>query len=585
MQYSRMRVSCQLTHFFLFSSVLYFHSHKRLVLYKHTDFIATSNALSYDKFFPNTNSEDWLYSDRIANVKDPLLHPKTVHDLISYNDPQQFAPLEITMCSKRSNFVGGRTNSNAIGDNFGLKDLAFRLLFLSIHHHQHRHALREVRMRHTSGINEVIHNAILRGRIFSQNFTSPGIFDYECPDAKFLVGALPGGSGLGHEIRKIAVETIKAAMFSDRVALFINSARSGPEETQRHWTMASCERHDYQCFFMPLSPCIITEQDLQAASILTMEESRSWARSKDLQDRYKSSKVVVMKTHEIINHLWFWEARNEKMMSLILSFVDTASAALNDNDTKALGFDNASLALVKSYLARAEKEDPWIFDHALSFYNLRPNPTSKRKTEGVTQQVFPSNFDPELAIGLPIRSSDKCFSESECLTFDQYMQIILNASLSNSNYPSWPWKEGKGRHIILTSESMEILQARHRYNADESFPFTLIANNNDVAQGTGNPIEYKKMARNVTADDIMLSTMSSLSMQLMATWTVGNCCSNFHKLIMEFLSRGCGAAQKNYFECLQDNENPEFRLCCQWSRNQECKDKRMDLARQTTRLE
>ena len=130
---------------------------------------------------------------------------------------------------------------------------------------------------------------------------------------------------------------------------------------------------------------------------------------------------------------------------------------------------------------------------------------------------------------------------------------------------------------------MEILEARHRYNADESFPFTLIANDNDVAQGTGNPTEYKKMAsRNITTDDIMLSTMSSLSMQLMATWTVGNCCSNFHKLMLEFLSRGCGAAKRNHFECLQDNENPEFRLCCQWSSNRECKDKRVHLARQTT---
>ena len=579
MQYSRISTSCLISHFSLLSSFLYFHNHKRLELYKRVDF-ASSKSHIFDDFFQVTNSENWLYSDRLANIEDPLLDPKTVYDLISYNNLLRFAPLDVTMCSKRSHFLGGRTRSNTIGDNFGLSVLAFRLLFLSIHHHQHHHALREVQMRHGSGINEVIHDAKLRGRIFSQNFTLPGVFDFECPDAKFLVGALPGGSGLGHEIRKMAVETMKAAMASNRVALFVNSARSGPKETRSHWTMASCERRDFQCFFMPLSPCTITEQDLQMASVLTMEESRTWGRSKDLQDRYKTSKVVVMKIHQITNHMWFWRARNVQMMRSIISFVNTASAALNDDDMKALGFDNASLALVKSYLASSEKEDPWIFDHALTFYILRPNPMSKHKIEGVTQQVFPSDFDSSLAIGLPIRSSDKCFRESECLTFDRYMQIVRNASLRNGSFPSWLKKEGKRRHIILTSESKEILQARHRYNADENFPFTLIANDNDVAQGTGNPMYYEQMAsRNITADDIMLSTMSSISMQLMATWTVGNCCSNFHKLMLDFLSRGCGAAQKNYFECLQDNENPEFRLCCQWSTNHECK--RMKFARQT----
>ena len=103
----------------------------------------------------------------------------------------------------------------------------------------------------------------------------------------------------------------------------------------------------------------------------------------------------------------------------------------------------------------------------------------------------------------------------------------------------------------------------------------MIANDKDVAQGTGNPKEYNKMTlRNVSADDIMLSTMTSLNMQLMAAHTVGNCCSNFHKLMIEFLSHGCGAAPRNKFDCLQDNENPEFRLCCQWSRNKECKVRR-----------
>eukprot|EP00563_Minutocellus_polymorphus_P012815 CAMPEP_0181066710 /NCGR_PEP_ID=MMETSP1070-20121207/25485_1 /TAXON_ID=265543 /ORGANISM="Minutocellus polymorphus, Strain NH13" /LENGTH=82 /DNA_ID=CAMNT_0023147321 /DNA_START=37 /DNA_END=282 /DNA_ORIENTATION=- len=82
---------------------------------------------------------------------------------------------------------------------------------------------------------------------------------------------------------------MKAAMASNRVVLFVNSARVGSEETRSHWTMASCARHDIQCFFMPLSPCTITEKDLQLAPVLTMEESRSWGTSKHISDKYSSA--------------------------------------------------------------------------------------------------------------------------------------------------------------------------------------------------------------------------------------------------------------------------------------------------------
>jgi hypothetical protein len=68
----------------------------------------------------------------------------------------------------------------------------------------------------------------------------------------------------------------------------------------------------------------------------------------------------------------------------------------------------------------------------------------------------------------------------------------------------------------------------------------------------------------------MPSTIIALKMQLMAAITIANCCSGFHKLMGELLSRGCGAAKAKYFECLQENDNPEFRSCCQYSSNNKC---------------
>ena len=544
--------------------------HKALVSYNSIDFsFVTSDSPPNERFFSDTNSKEWLYSKRLSNNADP----QTAYNLILYGSPQKFAPLEITMCSNQSRFLGNRKGNASGGDD--ISDLSFRLLFLGIHHHQHQHASDEMKERHTHGINEMIYKETSRIRRNAPNITPPGVFDYECPNAKFLISAVPGGTGLGHGIRKVAVETINAAVATKRVALFVNAAPTGPRDLRDRWAMASCSRGDFQCFFMPLSPCTITKKDLETASVLSMEESRSWGKSKEVSDRYNSSRVVVMKAHTRQNPAWSWQARVEQVMDSITSYVQQARAVVNDKGTETIWYGNTDLALVKSYLERAEKKDPWIFDHALTFYILRPNPTSKHKIQDVMRRVFPSNFDPTSAIGVPIRSSDKCIRESECLSFDQYMRIARNLSLKKKTTKSRHMAEENIRNIVLTSESKEMLQARHRYNADENFPLTLIANDEDVAQGTGNPKEYNKMnSRNITADDIMLSTMTSLNMQLMAAHTVGNCCSNFHKLMLEFLSRGCGAAPRNIFECLQDNENPEYRLCCQWSANQECKNKR-----------
>jgi hypothetical protein len=62
----------------------------------------------------------------------------------------------------------------------------------------------------------------------------------------------------------------------------------------------------------------------------------------------------------------------------------------------------------------------------------------------------------------------------------------------------------------------------------------------------------------------MLSAISSLKAQLLPRITIGNCCSNFHTLLNDFLSEGCGAASDNTFLCLQENEDPILRVCCGW---------------------
>ena len=118
-----------------------------------------------------------------------------------------------------------------------------------------------------------------------------------------------------------------------------------------------------------------------------------------------------------------------------------------------------------------------------------------------------------------------------------------------------------------------MIEARKSYEGpNTTFPFRFIVNENDVLQGTGNPYSYHEMlALNVTVDDIMFSTVTTIAFQMMNKVVLGNKCSNFHNMISGFLNRGCGAAHNSTMEWIKQSEIPELRLCCYDSPYKECK--------------
>ena len=77
------------------------------------------------------------------------------------------------------------------------------------------------------------------------------------------------------------------------------------------------------------------------------------------------------------------------------------------------------------------------------------------------------------------------------------------------------------------------------------------------------------------ADEVMVSALSSFKAQLLPRVSIGNCCSNFHVLLNDFLSEGCGAARDNTFVCLQEYDDPLLRVCCGW--HPECKEEKKQL--------
>jgi prenyltransferase beta subunit len=166
-----------------------------------------------------------------------------------------------------------------------------------------------------------------------------------------------------------------------------------------------------------------------------------------------------------------------------------------------------------------------------------------------------------------ITASDKCGTESMCLTFAQYMQLTRQQYEKYINATNQPTKIAT---VILTSEQASIVARRHNYSTSTDFPFQFVVNEKDAGQGTGEPEQYGIISGGPDADKIMLSTLVALKMQLMAKYTVVNCCSSFHRMILDLLRAGCGAAAEPEFRCLQEMEDPQYHLCCKWDQDEQC---------------
>jgi len=178
-------------------------------------------------------------------------------------------------------------------------------------------------------------------------------------------------------------------------------------------------------------------------------------------------------------------------------------------------------------------------------------------------------------------ASDKCEVESDCLPVGHYMKVATQLWMEHSSgkYAATDTGSVTPTSVIITTESRDVLLELANYTASKSvnkripFPVRIITNHHDVLQGTGffEEMDHSSTSiKNVTADGAMLSAISSLRLQLATRVTTGNCCSNFHLLLSDFLRSGCGANNDNTFQCLQDNADPNLRPCCSWDKSMVC---------------
>jgi hypothetical protein len=573
------------------------------------------------------NSPNWLKGPRLGNyndsflynntsVRETLLWESTSHQMQHFFSTNERGLAKTifsqTICHENSRFL----NLSSYTD---LRMWALRLIYLSVHLHQHEPAMLEAKHRYSlsSALSKSCQTEYQRNQV--------GAYDYECPKAKFLVVAM-GRLGLGAVMRLGAVNYYIAGISTGRVVLFVNNYHAAnynktstkvPKFLQDPWMHASCPRHDVQCFFWPSSPCVITVQELEDAYFLSKSETRQVFRTGAVPTEHTDDRVILMDMTlrpQRCPETFFPTLRNISLTRIIEPLKQQSPTASTSVSLEQIHF----LERAAEHILDPDMIDPtrsyYYFGqsskahHAMVFYATRPNLYYAQRMQQIIAKTVPRDVNPEFSLGLPIRgmccraskwisstrssssrcffsfrheASDKCLMESECLPFTTYMKIMGQIWKTHVGNGTAGLRRDLLGNVIVTSESGNVVRDKVAFESNQtmvqSLPFSLrfVMNEDDVLQGTGLPrnfhIRSNQSGTPYSEDDIMLSAVTSLKVQLMAKYTIGNCCSNFHLLLFDFLRDGCGAATESIHRCLQENENPEFRVCCMWSDSPECK--------------
>eukprot|EP01083_Nonionella_stella_P287678 979329_1 len=333
---------------------------------------------------------------------------------------------------------------------------------------------------------------------------------------------------------------------SDRVLLWNNMSPSN---------FFSCDRKDWQCLFMPMSPCVLTEEEVKNGTRLSNEELIQFRKEGKLPAHLEDVRVILLGTG---NYREEPKGIREVFVRHINALFDR-NATSESTSNQPWNLDSATLEMVKDELLDvSDSYHQWFIWGPGLMYMLRPNLRLRAKLDQVIEDSVPKDFNPDKSIGIPIRAGDKCLREQRCYNFEKYIQVAEEMGAERRNQTSNIYDT-----IVLTSDTKDMVKSRLNYTSTypnathPDFPFRFIINENDTMQGHGYPQQYRS-----EADEIMVSTLAAMKMQMLAETVVTNSCSNFHKLMGGFITIGCGMAKEPYEESLQQNENPQLRMKC-----------------------
>ena len=379
---------------------------------------------------PFQNSAAWL-QERLGN-KASELTDENIYNLIELSS-QPMSEKAFQTATSQTVCPSDSTFRKRIDPNENT--WTFRLIYMAIHDLLHEPAMEEMRAR--------------RGCGFDNN--NVGRFDYECPKTKFLVSFLHSGeAGLGALLRLQAVSIVLYALSLGRIPVFVNNPKDDGMQSI-YWQIADirrenhfnksvglmdCERGDLQCFFLPLSPCTITMEELRKAPVLSSDGNVLFdLRSSDLDEE----RIIVVPDFPIVG----WQEKTPEMARVArrrrhVLFVK-ASEMIDKLNVTEVPFGQKRLDVLhraaNQILERynRDRESSWIPDayhnrynkmtHAALLYLMRPRLSHNQKSDDIVKGLIPANFhENRRAAGLLIRGSGKCGGESQCIPFDTYME-------------------------------------------------------------------------------------------------------------------------------------------------------------------
>lgn len=155
---------------------------------------------------------------------------------------------------------------------------------------------------------------------------------------------------------------------------------------------------------------------------------------------------------------------------------------------------------------------------AALIYLWRPQPWLVTVLEDNIRASIPDWFNPQTAVGMPVRASDKCHGhdlghsargEMHCITFEGLMDVANSARVMDRTLDT----------LIFTTEDPKLVQEVRTFNdkqpADKKWK--MVYNVRDVMQGTGSASAVAITTKGVTSTQKVLeSALTSMHLQLRA---------------------------------------------------------------------
>ena len=183
-------------------------------------------------------------------------------------------------------------------------------------------------------------------------------------------------------------------LLTDRVVLWDN--RKGSR-------FASCDRRDWQCLFLPLSPCVLTRAAMDNATRLSKADVKALRREGALPARLAGDRVIALASD---NH----QVEPKGTRAALVKIIEALYAGDRDRGAAAARPwhpDAAARRRVREYLldGTSTKRRRWFIWHAPLLYVLRPNVRLREALDAALRRNLPADFDGARAIGLPIRGT------------------------------------------------------------------------------------------------------------------------------------------------------------------------------------